>query len=168
MRSHFGVSRDTLYGWPVALLLVVFAGTAVAEPVENADETISLSTDARINLVPLANETLTESGTVTVQPRDNGSPEGALSEALPRHCLMSVQVTLEAGQVKLQAGKMVCVTQDRRILELTPNATVQGLGECQPSGDNACARYVIATDQSGTLELEAEGRLTPQPRNMGN
>jgi hypothetical protein len=168
MKSLFGVSRDKSFAWPVGLLMVVFAGMSAAESVENGDDSITISTDARISLIPLTDETLTETGTVTVQPQDDGSPDGALSEALPRHCLMSVQITLGAEQAELQAGKMVCVTDDRRILELTPSAEVRGLGECQASGSTACARYVIATAKAGTLVLQSEGRLTPQPRNMEN
>jgi hypothetical protein len=168
MKSLYRVSRDKSLGWPIGVLMVVFAGLAAAEPVDTGDDAITISTGARISLVPLTDETLTESGTITVQPRDNGSPDGALSEALPRHCLMSVQVTLGTGQAALQAGKMVCVTDDRRILELIPRARVQDLGECQQSGGSACARYVIDTAQTGTLVLESEGRLAPQPRNMEN
>lgn len=164
MRTPFGKSL----GWSVAVWMSVLAGSAMAESNGGEDAAIVLSPEAKISLVPLMDQTLTESTTVTVQPQDNGSPEGALSEAMPRHCLMSVRVTLGAEQADLEAGKMVCVTEDRRILELTPAAAIQGLGECQPSGGAACGRYVISTGQSGTLALQSAGRLVPQPRNEQN
>lgn len=164
MRAPFGKSL----GWSVAVLMSVLAGSAMAESGQSESAAIVLSPEARISLVPLMDQTLTESGTVTVQPQDNDSPEGALSEAMPRHCLMSVRVTLGSEQASLEAGKMVCVTEDRRILELTPAATIEDLGECQPSGGVACGRYVISAEQSGTLVLQAAGRLVPQPRNEAN
>lgn len=164
MRVSYGKSL----GLSVAVLVAVLAGSAVAETDGSGDGTISLSADANILLVPLMDQTLTESGTVTVHPEDDGSPDGALSEALPRHCLMSVRVTLGGEQAVLEAGKMVCVTEDRRILELMPEATIEGLGECQPSGGADCGRYVITGDQPGTLSLERTGRLVPQPRNEQN
>ncbi len=164
MRAPYGKSL----GWSVAVLISVLAGSAMAETGGSGDDTISLSMDANIRLVPLMDQTLTESGTVTVQPEDDGSPDEALSEALPRHCLMSVRVSLGGEQAELAAGKMVCVTEDRRILELMPVATIQGLGECQPSGGADCGRYVISADQPGTLSFERAGRLVPQPRNEQN
>lgn len=164
MRAPLGKS----FGWSVAVLMSVVAGSAMAETDASGEAAITLSPQARISLVPLMDQTLTESGTVTVQPQDDGSPDGALSEALPRHCLMSVRVTLGADQAGLEAGKMVCVTEDRRILELTPAASIEGLGECQSSGGVACGRYVISTEQSGTLSLQMAGRLMPQPRNEQN
>jgi len=168
MKSLCGVSRDKSFGWSVVLLAGLLAGMAGAESGDNGDQAITISTDARLSLLPLTDVTLTESGTITVQPRAENSPAGALSEALPRHCLMSVQVTLEADQAELMAGKMVCVTEDRRILEFTPRPETLELGQCQASQGSACSRYVIAVDQPGTLVLETEGRLTPQPRNMEN
>ncbi|WP_028671477.1 hypothetical protein [Saccharospirillum impatiens] len=164
MKTPFGISL----GCSVAVLMSLMAGSAIAEMDESASATISLSEAATLQLVPLMDQTLTESGTVTVQPGDAGSPQGALSEALPGHCLMSVQVTLGGEQIGLEAGKMVCVTDDRRILELIPEATIAGLGECQPSGGAACGRFVISVDQPGTLSMQSAGRLAPQPRNDQN
>lgn len=164
MRVPYGKSLV----WSVALLFAVLAGSAMAETDGSGDEAISLSAQAKIRLVPLMDQTLAESATVTVQPEDDGSPDGALSEALPRHCLMSVRVTLGGEQAELEAGKMVCVTEDRRILELMPEATIQGLGVCQSAGGSACGRYVISVEQPGTLSLERAARLVPQPRNEQN
>lgn len=163
MRAPFGK-----FGWSVGVLMSVFVGVALAESVENENVAIVLSPEARISLVPLVDQTLTESGTVTVQPQDDGSPAGALSEALPRHCLMSVRVSLGGDEADLEAGKMVCVTEDRRILELMPEAEIEGLGQCMPSDGMTCGRFVIRAEQPGTLALQAVGHLVPQPRNELN
>lgn len=150
-------------GLTLGLALVLSAPAALAE-----DQSITLSTDARIGLVPLSDQTLTESETITVQPRDLGSPDGALSEPLPRHCLLSVDVDLTPDGVVLNPGKMICITEDRRILEGVPEAGIEALGECQSSGDATCDRYRIEAGQTGRLELRSETLLSPQPRNELN
>lgn len=164
MRTPFGKS----FGWSVGVMLSVLASSALAETDGAVDEAITLTPEVKISLVPLVGETLTESGTVTVQPQDEGSPDGALSEALPRHCLMSVRVTLGGDEADLEAGKMICVTEDRRILELIPDAEIQGLGECESADGAACGRFVVSAGQPGSLLLLSEGRLVPQPRNETN
>lgn len=162
------VLSGKLPGWSVGVLLSLLASAATAETPEVDAAAITLSTEAQISLIPLVDETLAESGTVTVQPRDDGSPEGALSEALPPHCLMSVYVSLGGEQAEFEAGKMVCVTEDRRILELLPDADIEALGECESADGAACGRFVIRADEPGRLSLRSEGQLMPQPRNVEN
>lgn len=168
VRMNMKAPFEKSLSWSVGMLMLVLAGAAVAETEGSGEAAIALSETAKIRLVPLVDQTLTESGTVTVQPEDDGSPDGALSEALPRHCLMSVRVSLGGDEAQLEAGKMVCVTEDRRILELMPEATIEGLGECQASGGADCGRFVISAQQPGTLSLQTAGRLVPQPRNEQN
>lgn len=142
------------------LLSCCFTVPALAE-----DVVMSVQPTAQLRLVPLADQTLTESTTVSVQPQDAGSPAGAMSEPLPEYCLLSVQVTLGSGQAELAPGKMVCITEDRRVLEAQPKANITGLGECQGT---ACGRYRLSTERSGTLSLTEPLIFTLQPRNMSN
>lgn len=125
---------------------------------------LTVQPEAELVLLPLADQTLTESTTVTVQPRDAGSPAGALSEPLPSHCLLSVHVALGGGQAELSPGKMICITDDHRILEAQVQADINELGECQGSG---CGRYRLSAGQNGQLRLTAPVEFQLQPRNLG-
>lgn len=152
---------------PLGLTLSFVLGVLV-QPALAEDPTINISTEARFELVALAEQTLTESETVTVQPRDAGSPEGALSEEWPKHCLLSVNVTLAKGEAGLTPGKLICITGDHRILEAMLDATISNFGECQAVEGNDCARYRIEAGETGQLVLESPAQLTLQPRNELN
>lgn len=138
---------------------------ALATPVLAEEAAIRIDTDANLSIAALTEQTLTETTTVTVQPRDAGSPDGALSEAWPPHCLLSVTVTLAEGRAELTPGKMICITEDRRILESRLDASIEDFGACQAVEGNDCARYRIDSGETGRLILRSPAALTPQPRN---
>lgn len=140
---------------------------AIASPVLAEEVVLTVQPQARLQLSPLADQTLTETTTVTVHPQDSGSPEGALSEPLPDYCLLSVQVELDQAEAVLTPGKMICITEDHRILEAQPQAEIVNLGECR-SETGACGRYRLSTDQVGELRLSAPMEFRLQPRNMSN
>jgi hypothetical protein len=156
-------SSGLLVAWLTGLLLLLVPASLLAE-----DAAITVTPEARISLFPLTGQTLTDSATVTVQPRDAGSPGGAFSEALPKHCLMSVTVTLGADEADLRAGKMICITEDRRVFELTPTATISDLGLCQAAGGAACGRYVVGPEQPGLMVLTVTEKMTLQARSDQN
>lgn len=136
-------------------------------PVWAEEVVLTVQPQARLQLLPLADQTLTETGTVTVHPQDAGSPEGALSEPLPEYCLLSIQVGLGGAQAQLAPGKMICITEDHRILEAMPQAEVVGLGECL-GNSGQCSRYRLTTERLGQLRLQAPLEFTLQPRNLSN
>ena len=147
-------------GLSLSVILATLAAPAVAE-----EASIQIDTNAQLEITALIEQTLTETTTVTVQPRDAGSPEGALSEAWPTHCLLSVTVSLADGRAELSPGKLICITEDRRILESQLNAVIDGFGDCRAADGNACARYRIDSGETGRLILQSPATLTPQPRN---
>ncbi|GGX38352.1 hypothetical protein [Saccharospirillum salsuginis] len=147
-------------GLSLSVILATLAAPAMAE-----EAAIQVATNAQLEIAALTEQTLSETTTVTVQPRDAGSPEGALSESWPTHCLLSVTVSLAEGEAELAPGKLVCITEDRRILESQLDAVVEGFGRCQASDGNACARYRIESGDTGRLILQSPATLTPQPRN---
>lgn len=146
-------------------LSLSFVLAALATPVLAESAAIQIAPEANLEIHALTSQTLTETATVTVQPQDAGSPEGALSEAWPANCLLSVTVTLASGQADLSPGKLICITKDRRILESQLDAGIESFGECQSIEGNACARYRIQQGDTGRLLLDAPAQLTPQPRN---
>ena len=140
---------------------------AITTPVLAEEVVLTVQPQARVQLTPLADQTLTETTTVTVHPQDAGSPEGAMSEPLPDYCLLSVQVNLDQAEAVLTPGKMICITDDHRILEAQPQAEIVSLGECQ-SETGACGRYRLSTEQVGELQLSAPMEFSLQPRNLNN
>jgi len=147
-------------GLSLSVILATLAVSAVAE-----EAAIQIATNAELNITALTEQTLTESTTVTVQPRDAGSPEGALSEPWPTHCLLSVTVSLSEGEAELSPGKLICITEDRRILESQLDVVIEGFGRCQAVDGNPCARYRIDSGDTGQLILQSPATLTLQPRN---
>lgn len=147
-------------GLSLSVILATLAAPAVAE-----EAAIHIATNANLEVTALTEQTLTETTTVTVQPRDAGSPEGALSEAWPTHCLLSVTVSLTGGEAELSPGKLICITEDRRILESQLEATIEGFGRCQDVDGNACGRFRIDSGDTGRLILQSPATLTLQPRN---
>lgn len=146
----------------LALSIILSAATA---PAVAENHTITISPEARIGLQPLLDQTLTGADTLTVKPLDMGSPEGALSQPLPDHCLMSVTVELGGGDPVLRPGKMVCISENHVPLEGQVDAQIEALGTCQ---DEACSRYIINSETKGRLNLGSELTLSPQPRNEQN
>jgi hypothetical protein len=142
-------SSGLLVAWLTGLLLLLVPASLLAE-----DAAITVTPEARISLFPLTGQTLTDSATVTVQPRDAGSPGGAL--------------TLGADEADLRAGKMICITEDRRVFELTPTATISDLGLCQAAGGAACGRYVVGPEQPGLMVLTVTEKMTLQARSDQN
>ncbi|MFG1498218.1 hypothetical protein ABMA57_16410 [Saccharospirillum sp. HFRX-1] len=140
---------------------------AITTPVLAAEVVLTVQPQARLQLSPLVDQTLTETTTVTVHPEDAGSPEGALSEPLPDYCLLSVEVDLGQSGAVLTPGKMICITEDHRILEAQPQAEIVDLGECQ-NENGSCGRYRLSTEQVGELRLSAPMEFSLQPRNMNN
>lgn len=148
-------------------LILCLSFCAIATPVLAEEVVLTVQPQARLQLTPLADQTLTETTTVTVHPQDAGSPEGAFSEPLPEYCLLSVQVSLGQAEPVLSPGKMICITDDHRILEAQPQADVLGLGECQ-NATGACGRYRLTTEQVGQLQLTAPLEFRLQPRSLNN
>lgn len=151
----------------LGLTLSFVLGTLV-QPALAEDPAIDISTNAKFELVALTDQTLTESATLTVQPRDAGSPEDALSEDWPSHCLLSVNVTLTEGGAALNPGKLICITEDHRILEAMLDAAIEEFGACVAVEGNDCARYRVESGETGRLVLNAPAKLTLQPRNELN
>lgn len=139
--------------------------TAATAPVIAENHSITISPEARIGLQPLLDQTLTGTDTLTVKPLDMGSPEGALNQPLPEHCLMSVTVELNGSDPVLRPGKIVCINEDHVPLEGQADAQIEALGTCQ---DEACNRYIIRSETKGRLNLNSELTLSPQPRNEQN
>jgi len=152
----------TRLGLILSLLFCAIATPALAEEV-----VLTVQPQARLQLSPLVDQTLTETTTVTVHPQDAGSPESALSEPLPDYCLLSVEVALGQSEPVLTPGKIICITEDHRILEAQPQAEIVNLGECQ-SDTGGCGRYRLSADQVGELQLSAPMEFSLQPRNMNN
>ncbi|PTY36121.1 hypothetical protein BGP77_02040 [Saccharospirillum sp. MSK14-1] len=140
---------------------------AVSAPVLAEDVVLTVQPEAQLQLLPLADLTLTETTTVTVHPQDAGSPEGSMSEPLPEYCLLSVQISLDQADAVLTPGKMICITDDHRILEAQPEGEIVNLGECQGES-GTCGRYRLTTQRMGQLQLQTPMEFRLQPRNMSN
>lgn len=102
-----------------------------------------------------------EIGTESVQLVMNpvALSENGLSESLPQFCLLNVQGRIEAGEVKLQPGKLVCVADDKRILETVIKGELTGAPGC-----NACRSLAIKSGTSFGLILSEDVELTLQKR----
>lgn len=144
-------------GLGVGLLMALMTASVAAE-----NKTLSIPASADIALTSLADHNLTETTVITVQPQHSTAGEG--DPELPNHCLLSVTVQLDGGDVELTPGMMVCINAERVPLEAAPDADIEGLGECVVTARNGCVEYSIRAGEQGELNLRTDMVLKPQPR----
>jgi len=84
------------------------------------------------------------------------------SDMLPDYCLLNARGSFDSGQFHLKPGTLVCVTDDKRILEGSVQGSFDGLKSC-----NNCTEVNLMSGLQFTLSLENDLELGLQIRADG-
>lgn len=139
------VSAVTLFG--------AVAGQVWAEPLYQVEV-------SQLNAETLFEQTLTESGVVTVKPQIPTSATGDIR--VLDQCLWSVKIELGQQEPVLAPGKMICVGPNQEVLETIPQGVVASFGNCV---DNSCSSWTVDGNVLVDMQLSSPLAFTLQPRN---
>ena len=132
------------------LVLVSVGAFAEKKPI-----TISSGTQFEVSVIVDTEVKPGEKTEVVLDPKTVDT--GQLSEPLPSYCLLNATSGIKDKHLSLEAGKMVCVTDDKRILETQLLGTIETDQECDncdaltlPAGDT----FALKIENSAVLELQ--------------
>ena len=84
------------------------------------------------------------------------------SEMLPEYCLLNATGVFDAGDFELKPGTLVCVAEDKRILEAVVKGRFEGLASCED-----CTQFKLMSGTQLKLSLENDVLLQLQIRADG-
>ena len=87
---------------------------------------------------------------------------GQLSEPLPSYCLLNASSDIQNNHLTLDAGKMVCVTDDKRILEAQLSGSIETDREC-----DSCSALTLSAGDTFALKIDKDAVLELQLRADG-
>ncbi|WP_428239758.1 hypothetical protein [Gynuella sp.] len=139
----------------VGLMLLSMGAVAEKKPI-----TIASGTQFEVSVVVDTEVNPDQQTEVVLDPKAVDS--GKLSEPLPSYCLLNTTSIVNDKHLALQAGKMVCVTDDKRILEAQLSGTVDTGLNC-----DSCTDLKLSAGETFTLQIDSEATLNLQVRADG-
>lgn len=122
---------------------------------------IQISPQATLS-VQIILDTSVSDGDIQMVLKPKAEPSQYLSEPLPEYCLLNAVASAEGKKIEIIPGALVCVTEDKRILDGQVVGHVTGLPIC-----NDCKQFRLIAGEEYDLVLNEPLELKLQIRADG-
>jgi len=145
---------NTVFVYFCALLFTTFQAFAEKKPMLIGQNTVIQAT--------VIVDTLLSAETSQVVLNPGVSNLADQSDMLPEYCLLNASAIFDSGQFYLEPGTLVCVSDDKRILEGIVQGSFEGVETCE-----GCSQVKLLAGSQFILSLDTDLQLSLQIRADG-